>query len=481
LVSERRSVGPPIPNWYLPEILAFLRFVPTGDAVSEQVWWYATRAAGLMTWTTATASVIIGLLLSTRAVKARTGPWFLDLHRFLGGISVVFLIAHVGTLWADSFVDFGAKELFVPGASVWKPEAIAWGIIAAYLLVAIEVSSLLRRRINKHLWRVLHFSSFAAMIGGSYHAYLAGSDVDNPITWVIAGIGSLLVLGLISMRLQRQDPEDPNTAQLPDNLAILEEMRRRLEELPIPESTPQPQISLTPNASLPRRAPISDSSSTAEPDPIATPSSAQPVGFGDGAFVDDPFAAVPLNGDEPELGDWAKPPAADPFGATDVDPFRNNSLAATDAAPEAAPADTVGRYRARPFTDRETWADDGADLFDGLPGDPFEALGVAPMESSVGFPELSPLKEKHDLFAVALPGEPDVDFLEDPFALPIPTGQAIQEPAPNPHFEPPPLPEAGDSDSGEPDEAAYTQWLKEWLVYAEKYGEEAPEDPSRAL
>ena len=214
-MSERRSVGRPIPNWHLSEILAFPRFEPKGDAVNEQVWWYATRAAGLMTWVTATTSVITGPMLSRRSVKARTGPWFLDLHRFLGGISVVFLITHMATLWADSFVDFGAKELFVPGASVWKPEAIAWGIIAAYLLVAIEVSSLLRRRINKHLWRVIHFSAFAAMISGSYHAYLAGSDVDKPIAWGIAGIGSLLVFGLISMRLPRPYPQDPNTAQLP--------------------------------------------------------------------------------------------------------------------------------------------------------------------------------------------------------------------------------------------------------------------------
>ena len=171
--------------------------------MSEQVWWYATRAAGLMTWATATASVVVGLMLSARAVRARTGPWLLDLHRFLGGISVVFLVAHVATLWADSYVDFGPRELFVPGASEWRSEAIAWGIIAAYLLVAVEVSSLLRSRIGKRLWRVIHLFSFAAMAGGTYHAWLAGSDVKNPVTWVIAGVGSLLVMGLISLRLQQ--------------------------------------------------------------------------------------------------------------------------------------------------------------------------------------------------------------------------------------------------------------------------------------
>ena len=45
---------------------------------------------------------------------------------------------------------------------------------------------------------------------------------------------------------------------------------------------------------------------------------------------------------------------------------------------------------------------------------------------------------------------------------------------------PPPLPvDAVDPETGEPDEAAYSAWLVEWLAYAEKYGEETPEDPDR--
>jgi len=38
---------------------------------------------------------------------------------------------------------------------------------------------------------------------------------------------------------------------------------------------------------------------------------------------------------------------------------------------------------------------------------------------------------------------------------------------------PPPLPaDSKDPITGEPDEAAYREWLKEWLVYAEQYGDE---------
>lgn len=430
--------------------------------MSDQVWWYATRAAGLMTWTTATASVIVGLMLSSRAVRARTGPWFLDLHRFLGGISVIFLLAHLGTLWADSYVEFGVREMFVPGASEWRPEAIAWGIIAAYILIAVEVSSLLRTRISKGVWRAIHVLSFAAMLGGSYHAWLAGSDVRNPITWAIAGTGSLLVLGLVSMRLQRQDPDEQGKSSLRDNREILEEMRRRLEELPIPESTPQPQISTTPNAILPRRAPVADDlpgvhlagDSPAEPSP----------GFGD-----DPFAAVPLATDEPELGDWAQPSAADPF-----------ATAATESHPSVEPA-------ADAPAGRGPW-DDGADLFENLGDDPFSALGVAPAnQGDEGFPELPPLappaaSDEPDLFSttvdVPVGDAPAADILSSRFEPVVPTPSVIETPSPV-EGGPPPVPDAVDPETGEPDEAAYSAWLKEWLSYAERYGDEAPGDPTR--
>lgn len=374
-----------------------------------------------MTWTTATASVVLGLLLASKRLRARTGPWFLDLHRFLGGISVVFLLAHLGTLWADSYVEFGPRELLIPGASAWKTEAIAWGIVAAYLLVAVQVSSMLRSRISNRVWRGIHFTSFLAMVAGSYHAFLAGSDVENPVTWAIAGIGSLLVMGLISMRLQRKDPEDPGSAGFSDNLALLEEMRRRLEDLPIPESTPQPQINPDgPAGALPRRAPLPVDLPEIRPAPLEAPVAEAP------GTIDDPFASG-------------------------------------DVAP---------------------WADDGADLFDPAPAEPapFEMFGApAPANDPIG--DLAPISEPTpatDLFAAALPDEPLMDMRGNPFDPVEPTPTAIYQPAPTAvPAGPPPLPEAVDPVTGEPDQAAYTEWLKEWLAYAEQYGEQTPDDPAR--
>ena len=46
-------------------------------------------------------------------------------------------------------MDIGPAELFVPLASAWKPGAVAWGVVALYLLLAIEITSLLQRRIPR--------------------------------------------------------------------------------------------------------------------------------------------------------------------------------------------------------------------------------------------------------------------------------------------------------------------------------------------
>ena len=68
------------------------------------------------------ASVMSGLLLSTRLTKGRPTPaWILDLHRFLGGSAVIFTALHIAGLVADSYVHFGLADLLVPFASSWHP------------------------------------------------------------------------------------------------------------------------------------------------------------------------------------------------------------------------------------------------------------------------------------------------------------------------------------------------------------------------
>lgn len=144
------------------------------------VWWYLARSSGIVAWFLLSVSVIWGLLLSSRILDRRGRPaWLLDLHRWLGGLSVTFTGIHLLGLVLDDYVEFGWRELLVPFASSWNPGAVAWGIVAFYVLVAVQVTSLLMRRLPRRVWKAIHLLSFGLFFAAAIHGAQAGTDVGS--------------------------------------------------------------------------------------------------------------------------------------------------------------------------------------------------------------------------------------------------------------------------------------------------------------
>jgi DMSO/TMAO reductase YedYZ heme-binding membrane subunit len=162
------------------------------DMTSELIW-YTARASGIVTWILLAASVVWGLALTTKVLRGRPRPaWILDLHRFLGATAPVFLTIHVTSIMLDSYVHFGIVEVLVPFTGSWHPGAVAWGIAALYLLVAVEVTSKFRARLPKRVWRSTHYLSFPLLAVATVHGLTAGTDRHNP--FVLYGM-----LGVTSM------------------------------------------------------------------------------------------------------------------------------------------------------------------------------------------------------------------------------------------------------------------------------------------
>ena len=133
--------------------------------MSSQVFWFTARASGIVAWGLAAASVVWGLALSTRLLGRRPRPaWLLDLHRFLGGLAVVFAGVHVLAVLADSYVHFSLVNVLVPLTGDWHPLAVAWGIAGMYLLLAVELTSLARPRVPRRLWPRVHYAGFAVYL-----------------------------------------------------------------------------------------------------------------------------------------------------------------------------------------------------------------------------------------------------------------------------------------------------------------------------
>jgi hypothetical protein len=183
--------------------------------LDPQLTWYVARASGLVAWALVTASIVWGLALSTRLVRRRGAPaWLLDLHRYLGTLSVVFVAVHLGALWADSYVHFAWRELFVPMASPWRPGAVTWGIVATYLLVAVEVTSWMMRRLSRRLWHAVHLSSLGLFLAATWHGFAAGADASQTAVRWGAATGSAFVIALVVRRLAHRDPPRGRAAKL---------------------------------------------------------------------------------------------------------------------------------------------------------------------------------------------------------------------------------------------------------------------------
>lgn len=177
--------------------------------MNSKLWWYATRANGLVAWGLLAAGLLWGLALSTRLGGGRPrSAWLLDLHRFLAGAGLVFTGLHVVSIVLDSYVHFGIVEVLVPLTGDWHPLAVAWGIAAMYLLVAVEVTSLLRARISKRLWRLTHFASFPLFAVASIHALSAGTDRSTPVMRAVVFGVTAVAAALTAWRAaQARQPE----------------------------------------------------------------------------------------------------------------------------------------------------------------------------------------------------------------------------------------------------------------------------------
>ena len=177
--------------------------------MASHFWWYVARAGGLVAWALVLASCTWGLLHAVRAFGRRPSPsWMLSTHRYLSALAIAFVAVHVVAILADSFVQFSLVDVFVPFVSSWHPVAVAWGIVGMYVLVAVEVTSLVRARLSPKVWRGLHMLSYVLLGLVTIHFLTAGTDVDDllPTTSIVL-IGVATVFGTAMLLTWRTAPK----------------------------------------------------------------------------------------------------------------------------------------------------------------------------------------------------------------------------------------------------------------------------------
>ena len=148
---------------------------------SNPTFWLLARSSGFTAYVLLAASGLGGLVLKSRpfgrAVKA---PAVLDLHRFIALLAIAAIAVHGSALVLDRTLRMPLAGLLVPGASPYRPLAVALGVVAAELMALIVVSFPLRRRIGQKVWRRLHWATYLIFALATAHGLLSGSDSAQP-------------------------------------------------------------------------------------------------------------------------------------------------------------------------------------------------------------------------------------------------------------------------------------------------------------
>jgi predicted ferric reductase len=146
----------------------------------DPTFWLLARAGGLAAYVTLTLSVLAGLVLKSRPFTRLRASAVAEVHKTLAISGLGALVLHAVALVLDSTVKVSLAALFVPGLVSYRPAAVAAGVLAGWLFLAVTVSFRLRKRIGVRMWRRLHWLTYGLFALATVHGISAGTDTPRP-------------------------------------------------------------------------------------------------------------------------------------------------------------------------------------------------------------------------------------------------------------------------------------------------------------
>jgi len=158
--------------------------------VGPHLFWITSRAAGGAALMLSSASVGLGLMMSSKRKSANKRD-LRALHEALSLTTLAMVALHGVALLGDAFLDPGVSGIAVPFAAAYRPLWTGLGIIAGYGLAALGLTYYLRDRIGAARWKRLHRFTAVFWVLAIVHTIGAGSDAAQ--LWFLVASGALVV------------------------------------------------------------------------------------------------------------------------------------------------------------------------------------------------------------------------------------------------------------------------------------------------
>lgn len=143
----------------------------------NELLWYVSRATGVASIVLLTIVLVLGLVTAgRRRPTGESATVVMAVHRWLSLGTSVFLLAHIATAIAETYVSIDLVSAVLPFTSGYAPLWVGFGTLAFDVLLAVLVTSLLRHRLTERTWRRVHVLSYALWPLAIVHGLALGTN-----------------------------------------------------------------------------------------------------------------------------------------------------------------------------------------------------------------------------------------------------------------------------------------------------------------
>ena len=147
---------------------------------------------GLLAVGAVTLNLLLGMLMAFRYSPHRSWPHrrfnYFRLHNWSGYMALSVSFLHPAILLLNKDPRFRLLDLLCPVRSPSQPLENTIGAVALYLLAFVVVTSYLRLRLGRRLWKSFHFSIYFAAAALFFHSLWTAPGLKNdPIDWLDGG------------------------------------------------------------------------------------------------------------------------------------------------------------------------------------------------------------------------------------------------------------------------------------------------------
>jgi Ferric reductase like transmembrane component len=167
-------------------------------ATSPSALWFLTRGTGASSLVLLTLAISLGVA-NIRRTQLGGVPRFVfeSVHRTASLLAVSFLLIHIVTVLLDGFAPITLLDVVIPFRAAYRPLWVGFGAVAFDLMIAVTITSLVRRRIGYGAWRATHWLAYASWPVALVHGL--GTGTDSKTHWMLVLTGACVVTMIVAV------------------------------------------------------------------------------------------------------------------------------------------------------------------------------------------------------------------------------------------------------------------------------------------